>query len=175
MVRGLLLFYMKGDDLMAGRTALATPTDVNLRNGKVVSIDSDNQIELSFTNWCDTLSYCTVSIFNCTNNKLVKRTVYRWFNEGKYAWQKGSVPKIFINASGDDDGAVLYTGKHYKLSLTLYANMADITGAFQNIPNCCVPYASGKIEWAQNYHQFKIATGIPKLEAPSEWVTKQLQ
>ena len=154
---------------MAGRTALATPTDVNLRNGKVVSIDSDNQIVLSFTNWCDTLAYCTVSIFNCTNNKLVKKTVYRWFNDGKYAWQKGSVPKIFINASGDDDGAVLYTGKHYKLSLILYANMADITGAFQNIPNCCVPYASGKIEWAQNYHQFKIATGIPKLEAPSEW------
>ena len=157
---------------MAGRTALATPTDVYPRNGQPVVFDADDQFPITFTNWCDSLSYLRIIMYDATTNKFIASVVYHWWGapDTYYLWQKGSTPKIYIDRHwGQGEYGEFISGRHYKYNLILYAGIPDPNVEHQNLPNCCVPYASGKIEWAQNYHQFKIATGITKLEAPEYW------
>lgn len=157
---------------MAGRTALATPTDVYPRNGQPVVFDADDQFPLTFTNWCDSLSYLRVVMFDATTNKEVASVVYHWWGapDTYYLWQKGSTPKIYIDRLwGQGEYGEFISGRHYKYNLIMYAGIPDINNEHQNLPNCCVPYASGKIEWAQNYHKFKIASGIKHLAEPEIW------
>lgn len=159
---------------MAGRTALATPTDVYPRNGQPVVFDADDQFPLTFTNWCDSLSYLRITMYDATTNKKVASVVYHWWDgdhpNNYYLWQKGSTPKIYIDRLwGQGEYGEFISGRHYKYNLIMYAGIPDVNNNYQNKPNCCVPYASGKIEWAQNYHQFKIASGILKLTEPEYW------
>lgn len=156
---------------MAGRTALATPTNVYPSNGECIIFDENNQFTLSFTNHADALAYIRIDIYDCTTDENVRNVIYYNYKvnnpSAPYVAHRGDTVRIDIDKLLYEKE--LISGRHYKFKIILYSCVPDETGAFENVPNCCVPYASGKVLSVQSSNQIQIQSNIIKLHDPSYW------
>lgn len=163
---------------MAGRTAIATPTDVYPNNGDCINFDSyldlygtgyEYYTLFTFTNQCDTLTFATKDIYDATTDEFIGRytLVNGSLNDGKFYLDltKGDTFKVWT-----PKGDKFISGRHYKYKITCYTHFVDESAHNLGIPNCCVPYASGKIQYIQdNRKSIRIQEGISKLREPYYW------
>lgn len=156
---------------MPSRTAIATPTDVYPRDGNCINFDIELEdtrwATFSFTNQCDALTFVTKDIYDVTTNKAV----------GHYFQRNGLLTDgsdNLIYMRGDKFGSRVpvdgfISGRHYKYKITCYTHFIDFKTKNIGLPNPCVPYASGIIEYVRTPSLIIIQKGITKLRQPYYW------
>lgn len=154
---------------MAGRTALATPTNVRPSNGYCVQ-DNNKSIVWSFTNQCDLLTWVTWEIYDATTNEKICDLYAPGNGNMSKPYHKGDTVTItsWKNPNNSND-PLFISGRHYKYTMCLYTNRPTVNGGDTYEPNCCVPYASGKILNMQYLNKIYIQKGIKKLRKPYYW------
>lgn len=158
---------------MAGRNALATPTNVYPRNGNVVIFSTgsgsfgapgassdpnppatepsgDDLFPISFTCQSDAMAFYGITIYDATTGQTIRSLTvrtYAWQDYSPYVYHRGDTVHSNIRREAfDDPNQTLYTGYHYSYKLTMYSCIPDTTGQYQSIPNCIVPYSSGIVQ-----------------------------
>ena len=175
---------------MAGRNALATPTNVYPRNGNVVILSpknnnpEDDSFQFTFTCQSDAMAYFGLNVYDATTGKEVRHLVRKAFKNGDpndiYVYHRGdTVLSYMARCAFDDPTQTFYSGYHYYYKITTYCCVPDVTGQYQNIPNCVVPYASGIVlQVGQDRPDMSVITdteyiyiqnGILGLREPSYW------
>lgn len=154
---------------MAGRTALATPTNVRPSNGYCVQ-NNNKSIVWSFTNQCDLLTWVTWEIYDATTNEKICDLYAPGNGNMSKPYHKGDTVTItsWKNPNNSND-PLFISGRHYKYTMCLYTNRPTVNGGDTYEPNCCVPYASGKILNMQYLNKIYIQKGIKKLRKPYYW------
>ena len=174
---------------MAGRNALATPTNVYPRNGNVVTFvpraggsSGQDYFPISFTCQSDSMAYFGLTVYDATTGDRIRNLYSKTFNNNNprdiYVYHRGdTVNKYMEREAFSDPNQTLYSGYHYNYKLTMYSCIPDPSGQYQNIPNCVVPYASGIVlevgdtesALVSGTRFLKIQNGIPKLREPVFW------
>ncbi len=158
------------------RNAIMTPRNVYPRNGNVVVFDENEQFALSFTNNSDALAYYKYTFIDCATNETFLDIIYHNYktvdDKPVLTFQRGDTIRLTMNRT--TFGKTFIDGRHYKYNLTLYSCYPDKTGKYLNQPNCCVPYASGKVLTVNTPSSLTIQDNIDKLKAPEYWGNEDL-
>lgn len=158
------------------RNAIMTPTDVYPRNGNVVIFDDNNQMRFSFTNNSDSMAYVKFEFFDCATNENVLNVIYHFYkyrdDKPVYTHHRGDTVRVGIDRTLFDYTFV--DGRHYKYNIVIYCCRPDETGRYLNQPNCCVPYASGKVTYVSTPSSMTIQDNISNLHAPEYWGEEDL-
>ena len=158
------------------RNAIMTPTNVYPRNGNVMVFDENNQMRFSFTNNSDAMAYFKFEFFDCATNENILNVVYHSYkyrdDRPVFTYQRGDTVRVGIDRTLFDYTFV--DGRHYKYNIVIYCCNPDETGRYLNLPNCFVPYASGKVTYVSNPSKMTIQDHITNLHAPEYWGEEDL-